>query len=104
MSRMGDCSQVNICSTHFLWPALSYSLVLSISAFINKREFARCPEKGQRYEALPLRYKLMCWLVVTPLFVSSVFVSGAFFFIAIASYIGLEIACVNWYRKNGFWD
>jgi hypothetical protein len=101
---MGDCSQTSICFTQVLLPALSYVLALVVLAVINKREFARCPERGERYEALPLLYKFTCWFAITPLFIASVFVSGAFFFIAIAIYIGLEIACVRWYRRNGFWD
>jgi hypothetical protein len=101
---MGDCSQSGKWFVQILLPTLAYLAVLVLLKIMNKREFVRCPEKGERYNALPLRYKLSCWFVVTPLFIASVFVSGAIIFIAIATYVLLDIACVRWYRKNGFYD
>jgi uncharacterized membrane protein len=101
---MGDCPQSGIYLTQILLPGLSYLFVLVVLAMMNKRDFLRCPEKRLRYKALPVHYKLLCWFVVTPFFVASVFVHAALFFIAIVLYIGLEIACVSWYRKNGFWN
>jgi hypothetical protein len=83
-----------------LLPALVYVAALATAAFINKREFARCPEKGERYRALPLGYKLACWFVVIPLIAAAV-LHGAFFLLAILSFALLEGACIRWYRKKG---
>ena len=37
---------------------LTYTAIMALLAILNKREFRRCPEKGRRYAALPLPYKL----------------------------------------------
>ena len=80
---------------------VTYAGAMALLAALNKREFRRCPEKGERYRALPVAYKLACWLGVVPLFVATVFVHGAFFFGAIASFAVLEILCVRWYQRHG---
>ena len=80
----------------------TYIAVMCLLAFLNKREFLRCPEKGERYKALPLQYKLACWIVVVPLFVSTVFVHPVFFLLAIASFAFVEILCVRWYQRHGY--
>ena len=68
--------------------------------FMNRREFKRCPEKGTRYQALPVVYKLACWLIVMPLFAGILF-EGALFIPATVAFMLLEVASVRWYRKAG---
>lgn len=85
----------------FLIPLLIYAATIALLAMLNKREFRRCPEKGRRYAALPLPYKLMCWAGVVPLFVSAAFVHWALSFVALAFFAVLENMCVGWYKKNG---
>jgi hypothetical protein len=46
--------------------SIGYVLTVGLVAFLNGRDFRRSPEKGQRYKALPLAYKLACWLGVAP--------------------------------------
>lgn len=84
------------------WIVLSYVAVLWIMAVLNRREFRRCPEKGRRYRALPITYKLGCWCGVIPAMVAAAFVSGAFFAVAFVGGVVLEGLCVRWYEKNGF--
>jgi hypothetical protein len=79
---------------------LVYASALGILFLINAREFKLSPDKGRRYQALPLRYKLGCWFVVLPLFAGTVF-QPALFLGAIAAFTILEAACVRWYRANG---
>ena len=80
--------------------AIVYGLALITLFFLNKREFKRNPEKGARYEELPLRYKLACWVVVVPLFTGTA-LQPALFLGAILAFAFLEAACVRWYRKAG---
>ncbi len=80
--------------------AAVYAVALLVLALMNKREFKRCPEKGARYRALPVRYKVTCWFVVVPLFAGTI-LEGALFIPAIASFALVEAACVRWYRKAG---
>jgi hypothetical protein len=80
---------------------LTYATGLGIYALLNKREFRRSPEKGTRYRALPLHYKLACWCGVIPLLVASFFSHAAFFAAGFMGFIVLEGLCVRWYRKNG---
>jgi hypothetical protein len=80
--------------------AIVYVLALGVLAAVNMREFKRNPEKGARYRALPIGYKLACWFVVVPLFAATI-LEGAVFIAAIASFALLEGACVRWYRKAG---
>lgn len=68
--------------------------------FLNQREFKRSPEKGQRYAALPLRYKLACRLIVLPLFAGTA-LQPVLFLGAVLAFALLEVACVRWYRKAG---
>jgi len=84
-----------------VWELLMYAGVLAFVALMNKREFLRSPEKGKRYAALPLLYKLGCWCGVIPLVVAMFFVHQAFFLAVVVSYAALQGACVRWYRKNG---
>ena len=79
-----------------------YLVLLCGTWLINKREFSRSPEKGQRYKALPLVYKMACWFGIIPLLVASTFVERFLFLGAVVGYMVLEGACVRWYRKNGF--
>lgn len=77
-----------------------YLFGLFVTHIANKHEFVRCPEKGKRYKALPIPYKLGCWCVVLPLFAAIAF-HGEFFILAFLAFLLLESACVRWYRKNG---
>ena len=91
---------------------LAYGAALIFVAVMNRREFSRNPEKGVRYELLPLRFKLLCWLFIIPLFVASLvgpaFVENCSVWIgailglsALVGFALLERACVRWYRENG---
>ena len=80
--------------------AAVYAIALLVLAVLNKREFKRCPEKGLRYKALPVRYKAACWFFVVPLFAGTI-LQGPLFIPALVSFAFLEGACVRWYRKAG---
>jgi hypothetical protein len=77
-----------------------YAVALLVLVFMNRREFKRRPEKGARYRALPMRYKVTCWFVVVPLFAGTI-IEGALFIPAVASFVLIEAACVRWYREAG---
>ena len=79
---------------------IAYVAGLSAYIVMNRVEFKRCPEKGQRYKALPIGYKIICWFFVIPLFSGSIF-EGGFFILGCVSFLLLEGACVRWYRKAG---
>jgi hypothetical protein len=69
--------------------------------------------KAERRRALPLRFKLGCWLLVVPLFAASFvciaqagpswWLGVALFFnvAALAAYAALEIRSVEWLKRNG---
>ena len=80
--------------------AIVYAIALLVLALLNRREFKRCPEKGSRYRALPIRYKAACWFCVLPLFAGTI-LQGPLFVPALVSFALLEGACVRWYRKAG---
>lgn len=80
--------------------AAAYAFTLLGVYVNNRREFKRCPEKGERYEALPLGYKLGCFLVVAPLFAGTL-INPALIVGAGIAMLLLEAACVRWYRKMG---
>jgi hypothetical protein len=77
-----------------------YLLALLVNNWINRREFSRSPEKGNRYALLPIRYKFLCWFAVLPLFASVVF-HPAFFIPAVLAFAFTEGLCVRWYRRAG---
>lgn len=79
---------------------LVYALSLLGLRLMNRREFKRSPEKGARYRALPLGYKLACWFIVLPLF-AAILLHAAWTIPALVAYMLLEGACVRWYRKAG---
>jgi hypothetical protein len=85
----------------FVFPALTYLALLTVNWLTNRSDFARCPEKGERYKLLPIPYKLGCWLGVIPMFVAGLFVHAAFWLASLVSFAVLEIACVRWYQKKG---
>jgi hypothetical protein len=70
-------------------------------------------EKRERWELLPLRFKLACWGVVTPLFVAAIVVPFLVpsrwgdalglvaWFLALVGMIVLEIRAVAWYKLQG---
>lgn len=79
---------------------IGYILTVGVVAFLNGRDFRRNPEKAERYKALPMGYKLACWLGVAPQIAAMpiypwLTISG------MVSYALLEGACVRWYRKSG---
>lgn len=85
---------------NLLYFLIAYTAAILLVTLMNKREFHQSPEKGQRYKALPLVYKLACWFVVVPLF-AGIVVHGGFGVLAIVSFFLLESACVRWYQNAG---
>lgn len=77
-----------------------YAAALVGASSLNRSSFRRSPEKGKRYEALPLRYKFACWLIVVPLFAGSI-LQPSLFLGAIVAFFLVEAACIRWYRRNG---
>lgn len=77
-----------------------YAAVMLWLRHSNQREFLEHPEKGARYEKLPLPYKLACWFGVAPLPAAVVFHEG-FGGLAVLCYFLLDTACRRWYRKAG---
>lgn len=84
---------------HFL---LAYLSAMLLAAVLRKREFKEHPEKAKRYDALPLAYKLICWLMVLPLLAATVAHAGFGLFGLICFFL-LEASCVRWYRKAGLY-
>jgi len=89
-------------------PAIAaYGIGAGFKFYIDKREFARAPEKAARYKALPLYYKVLCWFVVLPILSAGTLspaeqgLRQASFVAGILGFIALEMACVRWYRKHG---
>jgi hypothetical protein len=78
----------------------SYVVCALALALINRSDFKRSPEKGERYRALPIGYKLLCWFVVLPMFAGTMII-GPLFIPALLGYMLLEAACMRWYRKTG---
>ena len=92
-----------------IWPGIVYTFGIILLKFIDYREFKESPDKGNRYKALPLMYKLVCPLVIVPMSVGALFLPintgneayGALFLLALILFAILEGQCVKWYRKNG---
>ncbi|MEO5686612.1 MAG: hypothetical protein ABIR54_04560 [Burkholderiaceae bacterium] len=80
---------------------IGYILTVGLVAFLNGREFRRCPEKAQRHKALPMGYKLACWLGVAPQ-VAALPIYPWLTISGMVSYALLEGACVRWYQKSGY--
>lgn len=83
------------------WMAFAYVATLACYAMTNISEFRRCPEKGLRYAALPIAYKLGCWCGAIPLLVAGVFVTP---FLSLVGFVGwavLQGLCIRWYEANG---
>jgi len=93
----------------WIWPVVTYVLAMLLLKFVDYREFKRAPYKGERYKALPLAYKMICPLVIVPLFIGSFFLPiatnnegyGALVLLAFIIYVVLETQCIKWYEKNG---
>ena len=79
---------------------LLYPTILAVVWLMNKREFARAPEKGARYRALPIGYKLVCWLGIIPLIAAGI-LQPALIVVAMIGFAILEAACIRWYRRHG---
>jgi len=88
-------------STPWLLFAAVYAIALFAYFATSRREFKRSPEKGQRYAALPIGYKLACWFGVVPLFAAAA-IHPALFLGAVVAFMMVESACVRWYRKSGW--
>ncbi|WP_153066280.1 hypothetical protein [Xanthomonas arboricola] len=84
-----------------LWIVLTYFAILGLNAVLNKADFRRSPEKGERYKVLPLPYKWCCWFGVIPLCVGTIFWHGALFLPVLIVGAVLEGACIRWYQKAG---
>ena len=84
---------------HFL---IAYTSAMLLAVLLRKREFKDHPEKAKRYDALPLAYKLACWLMVLPLLAATVAHEG-FGILGLVFFFLLEAACVRWYRKAGLY-
>ena len=92
----------------------AYVIQLIIVTLIQNKEFKRDSHKKQRYDVLPLHYKLACVLGVQPLGFPLVLASFVIFqsptlalvsvFLFPIAYITLDLASVNFYRKHGLWD
>lgn len=84
-----------------------YLVISSIVFFTDKRELKSCTDKEKRYQALPIRFKLCCWLVIQPMIaiaLASFFTDADHFYFmlfAIVIYVILENNVIKWYRKNG---
>jgi hypothetical protein len=92
---------------------IAYIVSLGVYALMKRNEL-RDPDKAQRYQVLPIHYKLACWCGVLPMLFAAplalVFAldSKEFAmmppFLGLVGYASLEIACVPIYRKHGLWD
>lgn len=80
----------------------AYAIVLLVVRMLNAKEFRRNPEKAARYRVLPLGYKLLCWLLVIPLFAGAI-IKPVLGLLALVAFMFLESACVRWYRRAGLW-
>jgi hypothetical protein len=84
---------------HFL---IAYVGAILFTALSNWHEFRKHPDKACRYKALPLAYKVTCWLGVLPLMAATT-AHGAFGIAGFLVFFLLEAACVRWYRKAGLY-
>ncbi|MEI2455707.1 hypothetical protein [Lysobacter firmicutimachus] len=90
---------------------IAYALTAAAAAALQRREFARAPDKARRYRALPWPYKLAGWGGVAPLFAAAWaapllfapawWASAAFGAMGACALATLDIACVRWDRRNG---
>ncbi|MBQ5946969.1 hypothetical protein [Massilia sp. ST3] len=79
---------------------MAYAAVMLGHRWMSKREFRQHPDKGRRYQALPLAYKFACWFMVMPLLAGTV-VHEFLGALGLASFLVLESACIRWYRRAG---
>ncbi|MEP1743725.1 MAG: hypothetical protein ABJL34_18845 [Kangiellaceae bacterium] len=90
---------------------LTYAFLLILKWAFDKKEFRRCPEKGERYKILPLHFKFGCWFIVVPLLALGTVGPFVFedepyalsFLLSIVAFAFLEVRVVEWYRKNGYY-
>lgn len=80
--------------------AIVYVLSLLGLLLLNRREFKRCPEKVERFHALPIGYKFAFWSIVMPFFAGIIF-AGALLIPATIAFMLLEGLSVRWYRMAG---
>ena len=98
---------------HWLPAIIAYALGLLIAVYFKRRQLAGDPYKAARFRVVPLHYKLVCCLVVVPLFSAAPVAliyplgHGAIallpWVLGYAAHVGLEIACVPVYRRHGLW-
>lgn len=81
---------------------VGYALAAAIAAVLKHAEFKRAPDKRARYQALPMRYKALCWLVVLPLFAGTL-IAWWLLLPAMACLLLVEGLCIRWYRSAGLW-
>lgn len=77
-----------------------YAVSVAVQIYSHRQDARNSPEKGRRYSALPIHYKALCYLGVLPLFAAIPFFPGSFF-LGIVAFMGTEVLCIKWYRKNG---
>ena len=83
--------------------------VLSIRAVARDRDAA--PWRRNRWRALPLRFKLGCWLLVTPFSAATlvVMLSQQRWWVTVLGYVAIIIVTLThksrvlaWYERNGY--
>ena len=95
-------------------PAIvAYFVGLAVAVYFKRRQLMADPAKAERFSVVPFHYKLVCCLVVVPLFsaapVALIYPLGLGYLALlpwVPGYIAnvcLEIACVSVYRRHGLW-
>lgn len=92
----------------FLWLIIYVVLLLGYH-IINWLEHRKHFEKKRRYQHLPLRFKLVCGLVVLPIFTTAIFASFIghtllhfCWIVALGTTLWLEQKVIFWYQQHGF--
>lgn len=99
-----------------IWiPVAAYLAVLAFVQLLQARELRRDADKRRRYQALPWAYRLLCPVFVLPWMVFPFFITAhvdgwwrealrvAPFLVGWSAFLLVRIACISWYRKNGYW-
>lgn len=90
-----------------IWLGIYIGLIVPYQ-LLSHIEHRKHSEKRQRYQALPLRFKMGCAFIAMPIFATSIYGTlngneGLHFTWIIAVIIGLWIErnAVIWYKENG---